>query len=177
MTIILLLFWSFFIIGAAAFGGGIVTIPMIEYELVTVRGWISAAEFSELIAVAQMTPGPIAVNAATFTGFRVAGFWGAAFATAGVTMPSVIFCSILIYFLSRLRHIRWVNIFKKSVQPAVVGLVIAAVFIYGRSAVTDIWSALIALLTFAILVAFREKIHPVIIVICGGIVGIMVYVL
>ena len=173
--IALSLFWSFFGIGAAAFGGGIVTIPMIEYELVTVRGWISATELSELIAVAQMTPGPIAVNAATYTGFRVAGFWGAFCATAGVTLPSVILCSALIYFLTRFRHIRWIDTFRKSVQPAVVGLVLATVFIYGKGAVTDIWSAFIAFLTFAALAAFRGKIHPVILIVCGGIAGVVIY--
>jgi len=174
-VIALSLFWSFFVIGAAAFGGGIVTIPMIEYELVTVRGWISAAELSELIAVAQMTPGPIAVNAATYTGFRVAGFWGALCATAGVTLPSVIFCSILMYFLVRFRHVQWVDTLRKSVQPAVAGLIIATVFIYGKSAVTDTWSAVIAFLTFSALVAFGRKIHPVILVVCGGAAGVVIY--
>ena len=174
MTLILL-FWSFFIIGAAAFGGGLVTIPMIEYEIVKVHGWISAVELSELIAVAQMTPGPIAVNAATFTGFRVAGFWGSAAATTGVTLPSVIYCTVLICLLIRFRHVYWVDILRRSVQPAVVGLVIATVFIYGKSTVTDVWALVIAAFSFGILSFFKGKIHPAALIVCGGAAGVLIY--
>jgi chromate transporter len=148
---------------------------MIEYELVKVHKWVSATELSELIAVAQMTPGPIAINAATFTGFRVAGFWGSAFATVGVTLPSIIYCTVLISLLIRFRHVYWVDVLRKSVQPAVVGLVIATVFIYGKSTVTDVWAFVIAAFAFGMLSFFKGKIHPVVLIICGGAAGILIY--
>jgi chromate transporter len=148
---------------------------MIEHEIVNVHGWITAAELSELIAIAQMTPGPIGVNAATYAGFRVAGFWGAAAATAGFTLPSVIFCFALIRLFARAGSVPWVETLRKSVQPAVVGLIIAAVLTYSRSAVPDVRSAVFAALTFAVLAVSRDKVHPVALILCGGIAGIFAY--
>ena len=172
--ILLQLLKSFLIIGAGAFGGGYSTITMIEHEIVTVHGWITSAELSELIAIAQMTPGPIGVNAATYTGFRVAGFWGAAAATAGFTLPSVIFCFALIRLIARAGGAPWMETMRKSVQPAVAGLITAAVLTYGQASVTDAGSAALAALTFAALAVSRDKIHPALLILCGGIAGIFI---
>jgi len=175
--ILLQLLKSFMIIGAGAFGGGYTTITMIEYEIVTVNSWITSAELSELIAIAQMTPGPIGVNAATYTGFRVAGFWGAAVATIGFTLPSIIFCFALIYLFARANAngVSWINKLRNSVKPAVAGLIIAAVLTYGQASVVDIRSAVLAVLTFAILSLWKDKINPVLLILCGGAAGIFVY--
>jgi len=169
------LFQSFLIIGAGAFGGGYATIAMIEHEVVAVHGWITASELSELIAIAQMTPGPIAINAATYTGFRVAGFWGAAAATAAFTLPSVIFCAALIRLFASAASVPWVETLRKSVQPAVAGLIIAAVLLYGQTSIPGLRSAVLAALTFAVLALSKDKIHPVLLVLCGGIAGIFIF--
>jgi chromate transporter len=173
--IFLQLLASFFIIGAGAFGGGYATITMIEHEAVAVHGWVTPAELSEIIAVAQMTPGAIGVNAATYTGFRVAGFWGAAAATAGFTLPSAIFCFSLIWLLIRVGDVSWMEVLKKSVQPAVAGLIAAAVLTYGKSAVTDVYSVILAVWTFAVLMVSKGKVHPVLLILCGGAVGVLIY--
>ncbi|MDR3011588.1 MAG: chromate transporter [Chitinispirillales bacterium] len=166
---------SFMIIGVGAFGGGFTTIPLIEHEIVGVHGWITAAELSELIAIAQMTPGPIGLNAATYTGFRVAGFWGAIVAMIGYTLPSITFCATLIKLLAGLTGASWMNTLKKSVQPAVAGLIIAAVLMYGRAAVADIYAAILAVSAFIVLIASRDKVHPIAVILCGGVAGIFIY--
>ncbi|GBU20405.1 chromate transporter [Fibrobacteres bacterium R8-0-B4] len=175
MMILLQLLKSFLIIGVGAYGGGLVTIPMIKHETVTVHGWITASELSELIAVAQMTPGPIGVNAATYTGYRVAGIAGAAAATLGFVIPSLVLCLTLAYILSKFGAVPWMETLKKSVQPAVAGLIIAAVLTYGKAAVTDVWTAVIALAAFVIFILSRDRIHPALLILCGGIVGVFIY--
>jgi len=166
---------SFLIIGVGAYGGGLVTIPMIEHQAVTVHEWITASELSELIAVAQMTPGPIGVNAATYTGYRVAGIAGAAAATLGFVIPSLVLCLTLVYILSKFGGVSWMETLKKSVQPAVAGLIIAAMLTYGRAALTDVWSAVIAVAAFAVFVLSKDKIHPALLIILGGFAGVFIY--
>jgi chromate transporter len=173
--LLLQLLKSFLIIGLGTFGGGMAAIPLIEHELVTVHGWVGIAELSELIAVAQMTPGPIGVNAATYTGYKVAGAAGAAVATAGYTFPSVVICVTLARVLGRFGSVSWVEALKKSVRPAAAGLIVAAVLTYGRAAVTDIWAAVIAIAAFAVLLLSKEKAHPALLILCGGIAGLVAY--
>jgi len=173
--ILLQLLVSFLTIGAFAFGGGYSTITMIEHEVVAVHGWITAAELSELIAIAQITPGPIGVNAATYTGFQVAGFWGAAAATVGFTLPSIIICLALIRLFTRAAgKAPRANTLRSAVQPAVVGMIIAAVLTYGRAAITDAPAAVLAAATFAVLAISRDRIHPVLLILCGGVVGMFI---
>lgn len=173
--ILLQLLKSFIIVCVGTFGGGMAAIPMIEHEIVTVHGWITSAELSELIAVAQMTPGPIGVNAATYTGYKVAGIAGAAVATAGYTMPSILICLTLVRVLAKLGGVSWVDMLKKSVQPAAAGLIIAAVLTYGKAAVTDLWTAVIAAAAFAVLLLSKDRIHPALLILCGGAVGVFIY--
>ncbi len=172
--ILLQLLKSFMIIGLGAYGGGIATIPMIEHEVVAVHGWVTASELSELIAVAQMTPGPIGLNAATYTGYKVAGIAGAAASTAGFTIPSLVLCLTMAYIISKFGGVPWMEALKKSVQPAVAGLIIAAVLTYGRAAVTDARTAIIAVAAFVVLLLSRDKIHPALLILCGGVVGVFI---
>jgi chromate transporter len=175
MMILLQLLHSFLIIGVGAYGGGVVTIPMVEHEAVTVHGWITGKELSELIAVAQMTPGPIGLNAATYTGFKVAGIAGATVATAGFTIPSLALCLTMAYILSKFGGATWLEALKRSVQPAVAGLIVAAVLTYGKTAVTDVWTAVIAVVSFVILLLSKERIHPALLILCGGVAGVFIY--
>ena len=81
--ILLQLFWSFLQIGAFSFGGGYAAVPLIQSQIVDQHAWLAMSEFTDLITISQMTPGPIAINSATFVGTRVGGFWGALCATTG----------------------------------------------------------------------------------------------
>ena len=115
MKKLLSLFWTFFKIGAFTFGGGYAMIPLIQKETVEIKGWITDDDILEIIAIAESTPGPIAINSATFVGYRTAGVLGAACATFGVVLPS--FC-IILAIASVLREFQEV----KAVQYAFNGI-------------------------------------------------------
>ena len=87
MTKILELVWAFLQVGITAFGGGLSTLPLIEYQLVIKNGWMTGDGFNQLVAISQVTPGPIAINAATFAGYQQAGFWGSLAAGAAWPQP------------------------------------------------------------------------------------------
>ena len=93
--IYLQLFWSFFQIGLFSIGGGYAALPLIQTQVVQVHSWITMNEFNDLITISQMTPGPIAINSATFVGNQIAGLGGAIISTLGCIMPSCIIISIL----------------------------------------------------------------------------------
>ena len=95
---ILVLFLTFLKIGAFTFGGGYAMIPIIQREVVEKRKWANNSDILDILAVSESTPGPIAVNAATYIGFRVAGFWGALFATFGLAIPSFVIIFAISYF-------------------------------------------------------------------------------
>ena len=90
MMLLLKLFWSFLQIGLFTFGGGYAMLPLIQREIIDVNGWLTMEQFLDIVAVAEMTPGPIAINSATFVGYRVAGVLGSFAATFGVVLPSFI---------------------------------------------------------------------------------------
>jgi hypothetical protein len=99
--IYLQLFLSFLQVGAFSFGGGYAAMPLIKQQVITAHHWLSVSEFTDLISISQMTPGPIAVNSATFVGIKIAGIPGAICATIGCVLPSCIIVGIISYFLKR----------------------------------------------------------------------------
>lgn len=101
--IYLQLFFSFLQIGALSFGGGYAAMPLIQEQVVTMHGWLSMETFSDLVTIAEMTPGPIAVNSATFVGTRIAGPGGAVVATLGCILPSCIIVTLLAYIYTKYR--------------------------------------------------------------------------
>ena len=109
--IYLQLFFSFLQIGALSFGGGYAAMPLIQEQVVTMHGWISMETFSNLVTIAEMTPGPIAVNSATFVGTRIAGPGGAVVATLGCILPSCIIVTLLAYISTKYRSYHFSIIF------------------------------------------------------------------
>lgn len=134
--IYLSLFWAFFKVGAFSFGGGYAMIPLIKKEIIDIHHWLSVDQFLDIIAISQMTPGPIAINAATFVGYKVGGFWGSAAATIGVTSPSFLIIIILALLIIRYRHLPWLDAFFKGVRPAVIALIVQAAYSVGKSSFT-----------------------------------------
>ena len=98
---ILSLFWTFFQFGLVSFGGGYVLVPLLIAEFVNRRGIISMDAFGNLVSIAQVTPGPIGINSATYVGFTQGGFWGAVFASLGLVMPSIIIGSAAVYYINK----------------------------------------------------------------------------
>ena len=124
--IYLRLFISFLQIGLFSIGGGYAAMPLIKEQIVDINGWLTLKEFTDLVTIAEMTPGPIAVNAATFVGFRVSDFFGGLVATVGVAMPSLLLILFLSGFFFKYRtHPLQKSIFH-CIRPAVTGLIAAA---------------------------------------------------
>lgn len=122
----LLLFAAFFRIGLFGFGGGLAMLPLI-YQSIQEFGFMSMAEFSDLLALSQVTPGPIAVNAATYVGLKAAGIGGAAAATLGVILPEFIIMMIVSSFLDRFQDNPLVQGAFTGIRPVTIGMVLAAV--------------------------------------------------
>ena len=124
--IFLQLFFAFLQIGAFSFGGGYAAMPLIQAQVVQKFGWLSAADFSDLVTIAEMTPGPIAINAATFVGNQVAGIAGAVVATVGVILPSCLFVSVLAWLYMKYRKLSLLQGILHSLRPAVVAMIFTA---------------------------------------------------
>ncbi len=122
------LFCIFFKIGAFTFGGGYAMIPLISREVAQKRKWITDEEILDIIAIAESTPGPIAINSATFVGFKVAGFWGAAAATFGVVLPSFVIISIISFVLEQFQELRAVKYAFFGIRAGVLALLIKALW-------------------------------------------------
>ena len=120
------LFWSFLQIGLFSIGGGYAAMPLIQAQVVEANGWLSMNEFIDLVTIAEMTPGPIAVNAATFVGTRIAGPLGAAAATLGCIFPSLILVSLLAWVYRKYRTLTALQSVLEALRPAVVALIASA---------------------------------------------------
>ncbi len=128
--IYLQLFLAFFKIGLFSFGGGYVMIPLIQSEVVSVNGWITAAQFADVVAISQMTPGPIAVNAATFIGANAAGPLGSFFATLGVSAPSFILIIIVAKMMQKFNDSVAIASLLKGIRPVTIGMIGSASLLF-----------------------------------------------
>ena len=124
--ILIKLFWSFFQIGMFSIGGGMAAIPLIQNQVVNLHNWLTLTEFTDLITIAEMTPGPIAVNAATFVGIRIAGIPGAIIATVGCVLPSCIIVSLLAWVYFKFNELTVVQGVLSCLRPAIVALIASA---------------------------------------------------
>lgn len=124
--IYLYLFLSFIKIGLFSFGGGYAAVPLIQSEIVEGKEWLEMSEFANLITIAEMTPGPIALNAATFVGNKVAGFPGAVLATLGCILPSFIIVLILSFLYLKFRNLTAVQGVLMGLRPAIVSMIASA---------------------------------------------------
>ncbi|SHJ73138.1 chromate transporter [Clostridium amylolyticum] len=189
---LLMLFLSFFKIGLFSFGGGYAMIPLIQKEIET-NNYLPASQFADIIAIAEMTPGPIAVNSATFVGYKVSGVLGSLFATIGVALPSLIIAILISrMFFKYQNHPLNESIFY-GIRPVIPALIMtAAIFVAETSifpnglsnlslrglfsnplGVIDIPSIIILIITFVSLIKF--KINPILAILGSGILGVVVF--
>lgn len=124
--IYLQLFWSFIQIGLFSIGGGYAAMPLIQAQVVQHHAWLTMSEFTDLITIAEMTPGPIAVNSATFVGIRIAGLPGALIATFSCILPSLFIVSLLAFIYYRYKSLSLLQSILASLRPAVVALIASA---------------------------------------------------
>lgn len=176
--IYLQLFLSYLKIGFFGFGGGYAMLSLIQHEVVTERGWITASQFSDIIAISQMTPGPIAINSATYIGYTVAGFWGSVVATTAVSLPAMTLMILITRFYLRLRSNHYVAGAMSAMRPVVIGMIGAAalllIFPHENSDPNfiDAWSWV---LFAATLCASARKVNPILLIVLSAVAGIAIY--
>lgn len=166
------LFWTFFTIGAFTFGGGYAMLPLIQIEVVN-KGWLANEAVVNFIAVSESTPGPFAINMATYVGSEMGGVLGAACATLGVVMPSFIIILIVAKCYDRFKKSRLVKGAMSGLKPAVIGMIGTAVLSIGKTVFVQpglLFSA--ALFGVMAVLAFR-KVHPIIIICISAAAGIL----
>lgn len=176
------LFWSFFQIGMLSFGGGMAAIPLISQQVVTKHGWLTMTEFTDLVTIAEMTPGPIAVNSSTFVGIRVGGILGAVVATAGCILPACILVSLLAKLYLKYRDMTYIQGTLSGLRPAIVALIASAgVSIFLLAVAPDGLGAInwmgLGLFAVAFLVLRRWKPDPIYVMLGCGVLGGLLYTL
>ena len=178
MRALLEIFWSFMKIGAFTFGGGYAMLSLIHSEVVVHNGWLTNGEFSDIVAISQMTPGPIAINSATYVGYEVAGIWGSVVATIAVCLPALTIMMLLTRFFIKLHDNRYVKGVVAGMKPVVIGMIMAAALLLifphsdeGRSFI-DGWSWVIFIIT---LILSARKVNPILLIVLSAIIGIAVY--
>ncbi len=173
MSVLIDLFISFFKIGAFSFGGGFAMIPFIQEEVINARGWVSQAEFLDMIAISQVTPGPIAINSATFIGSRVAGMIGGAVCTFAVILPSFIVVMTLVLALKRVGKSRLMNSIYAGLRPVVMALIFSALISVGRASIFD-WEGL-AIAVIAFILLMTKKVNMIVVLVLAGLAGYILY--
>ncbi|MGL4344677.1 MAG: chromate transporter [Cellulosilyticaceae bacterium] len=182
---LLKLFLSFIQVGLFSVGGGYAAIPLIQNQIVSTHGLMSMAEFTDLITIAEMTPGPISINSATFVGTRLAGLPGALLCSLGCIIPSFILCLILARVYYKYRNLSGVQTILSSLRPAVVALISSAglsilTLALFNAEKTDIVLSNFRPIEFILfvggLVALRKfKVNPIMVIFGSGIIGTLAY--
>ena len=172
MPILVDLFLTIARIGVCTFGGGYAMLPILQREVVERRGWTTESELMDYYAIGQCTPGVIAVNTATFIGYKTHGLPGAVCATAGLITPSLIIITVIAAFIQQFAHLAVVQRAFSGIRIAVCALVLQSVWKLARKGVTDKPTAVILLVTFAA-VAFAG-VSPVVMIVLAAAAGILI---
>ena len=198
-TLILLLqiAWTFFVIGAFTIGGGYAMLSLIQNEVVAVHGWISESTFTDIVAISQMTPGPIGINSATYVGYEVMlgatglhwmGVVGSLVATLALILPSFIIVLLIVRFYTKFRGSTLYEGTMGWLRPTVVGLIAAAAVIL---AVRTTWTGCVPgleivrenfvdwkswlLLAAAFAASLWARVNPIVIILAGAVAGLLLY--
>ncbi|NLJ89297.1 MAG: chromate transporter [Clostridiales bacterium] len=183
--ILLELFWSFMQIGMFSIGGGMAAIPLIQNQVVNINQWLTLTEFTDLITIAEMTPGPIAINSATFVGIRIAGLPGAIVATLGCVLPSAVIVFTLAWIYNKYKELTVIKGILSGLRPAIVALIASAgltifiLAIWGEGGFSsdpqsiNITSAL--LFTMGIFILRKWRLNPIVVMLGSGLIGGLVY--
>ena len=172
------LFFAFFKIGLFTFGGGYAMIAVIERELIERKNWIKHEEFMDVIAIAESTPGPLAINSATFIGYKMGGVLGAIFATLGVVLPSFIIIFIISLFFDAFLKFEYVQYAFRGIQAGVAFLILNAGIKMFKSLKKNVLSVTLFVLTTGCLVAFSlfsVSFSSIFYILIGGTLGIIIY--
>jgi chromate transporter len=178
--LLLELFFTFLMIGTVSFGGGYSMIPLIQEEVVVRHQWLTLEEFTDVIAVASMSPGPIATNSAIFIGYQQAGVMGAIISTLGTVLPSLIIILLVAAFFVKLHNHRTVKSAFYGLRAVITGLIIyAAIMFAGHSYISTIFSwhsfSLLIIFSLSLFALIKLKVHPLPVIIISGVIGAVFY--
>ena len=191
------LFWTFFLIGMFTFGGGYAMLSLIQAEVVVNHAWLSESTFTDIVAISQMTPGPIGINCATYVGYDVVtatgaghlmGIVGSLTATLAITLPSFFIVLLLVKFYTRVKGSPAFEGVMSVIRPAVVGLIGAAAVILifsvdwnGAAPTLHVveenfpdWRSWL-LFAAAFLASFKYKVNPILLIVLSGVMGLLLY--
>ena len=157
------LFVSYLKIGFFGFGGGYAMLSLIHSEVVVHNGWLTNSEFTDIVAISQMTPGPIAINSATYIGYEVAGIVGSVVATVAVCLPALTLMMLITHFFLRLSGNRYIKGVVGGMRPVVVGMIASAALLWS-------W----AIFGVAVLLSAR-KVNPILIIVGAAVAGVVIY--
>ncbi|MFL0251424.1 chromate transporter [Clostridium neuense] len=186
--IYLKLLWSFLQVGLFSFGGGYGILPVIQQQVVTQNHWLTLKEFTDVVTISQMTPGPIALNASTFVGMKMAGIMGAVVATFGCAFPTAVLALIVGHYYYKYRDMTLVKGIFEGLRPAIVSLIASAgmsilflslfnVQVFTMSVLSNIdWKAVVMFI-ISLFILRKWKANPIYIMIGSGAVGAVVYLL
>lgn len=179
------LFFSFIWVGLFSVGGGYAAIPLIQEQIVNMHGLMTMEEFSDLVTVAEMTPGPISINSATFVGMRTAGVYGVLLCTVGCIIPSFCICLTLAHFYYKYRTVSGVQVVLSSLRPAVVALIASAgasILMLGlfqaelhEIVFSHIRIVELVIFVVALIILRKYKVSAIAIIFGSGIVGTLMY--
>lgn len=172
------LFFTFLKIGAFTFGGGYAMIALLEREFVAEKKWMEKDEFLDMVAIAESTPGPIAINSATYIGYKNGGIAGAALATLGVVLPSFTVIYVISLFLERFLSLRYVEYAFRGIQACVCYLILSAGVRMCKGLKKSVWNGVILALTALILLCtglFGQSISSVLLILASGAAGLTAY--
>lgn len=179
------LLWSFFQIGLFSIGGGYAAMPLIQHQVVDLHPWLTMTQFADIMTIAEMTPGPIAINSATFVGIQVAGLPGAITATVGCVLPSCIIVMTLAYIYYRFRGLSMVQGVLAGLRPAVVAMIASAgislmiLAFYGqRELPADLLNldfVSVGIFAVGLFVLRKWKLSPIYVMTGAGVAGVLLY--
>ncbi len=179
------LYITFFKIGLFSFGGGYASLPLIQQEVVASNNWLSTNEFNDLITISQMTPGPIAINSATFVGTRLYGVVGGLVATLGCVTPSLIIVGMLAYFYKKYKNLTTISNILYLLRPAIISMILiagveilrTAIFTDGRMSFSNLDYYMLVLFILSFLVMVKRKTDPIKLMLGSGLIYLLVNIL
>ena len=158
-------------IGAFSFGGGYAVLSFIQREVIEANRWITPEQFVDIVAIAEMTPGPIAVNSATFVGYNMFGVWGGIMCTLCTIAIPVTLSLIVSFYFSKFKENRQLQNALKGIRPAVIGLIAASCLSIAEISITSVYSLLF--FGIALLLVWKFKVNPIItLILCGALGGV-----
>lgn len=174
-----MIYWQLFLvylkIGIFGFGGGYAMLSLIQYEVVEKHQWITSQEFTDIVAISQMTPGPIGINSATYIGYTATNsVLGSIVATFAVCFPSFLLVLLISYFFNKFKRNRYVEAAFTGLRPMTVGLIGAASLLLMNEENFIDWKSIL-IFVGAFILSWKYKTHPILIICLAGVAGILIY--